>query len=651
MPPENAAESRFVIDQTRKPPHAGGGMEAFGARDNENPASQIMALRLRRTAPMRTREYELLGNRIDQVLTPLGLGPGPEDDGSAGQYMFCPMPPGPPLAATKRVWSEQALLNLVMRPIVQALITLEERGVTHRGIRPDNVFQGAPNAPVILGCAWAEPPAYRQPAFFEPPYSAACHPAGRGNGVIADDVYALGALLLALALGRAGGGERDETGLIMRKLSQGSFAAMVGDAKPPPFIADLARNMLAEDPEHRPPPALLLDAIAARGRRVANRPPQRATRPLMVGRMAVWDARALAFAFGRETDDALRVVRTGEATQWLRRGLGDANLAVRIEELERQRQVDGPPNDSRLDATLLMRAIAQIDPLAPMCWRGVSIWPDGLGGVLAMGNAAENAAMVEVVATEVIAAWAAYRADRVDMVRARIEAQRLRGLLQARGPSGGPPRVLYALNPSLPCASPLLSAHWVSRLADLPPVLDAIVERFEDGAEPVDAHILAFIAAHGERRLEPEINGLNGKLNDAERLVAILRLLAGLQARCFPRPLPGLAAWVAARGGPLVMLWHNRPWREEVAARMNQLASAGFLAPMLALIEDPGARARDGQGALLARAERARIDAELDAIANADSDRAAYARHLGREIVAGLGLVALVVMLIRVAME
>lgn len=625
-------------------------MEAFAARDSDSPDSQIMALRLRRDAPIRTIEYELLGSRIDQVLTPLGLGPGPEEDGSTGQYMFCPMPPGPSLTTNPRGWSENSLLTLVMRPIVQALNALEERGATHRGIRPDNVFQGAPNALVVLGCAWAEPPGYRQPAYFEPPYSAACHPAGRGAGSIADDVYALGALLLALTLGRTAARERDETGLITRKLAQGSFMAMVGDAKPPAFIADLARNMLAEDPEHRPPPVLLLDAIAARGRRVANRPPQRAARPLMLGRMTVWDARTLAFALEREGDEALRVIRTGEATQWLRRSLGDANLAVRLEELERHRQVDGPPSDSRSDAILLIRAIAQLDPLAPLSWRGVSLWPDGLGGVLAMGNQAEHAAMVEIVASETIAAWAAFRADRADFAQARNESQRLRGWLQARGYSGGPARVLYGLNPSMPCASPLLAGHWVSRLADLPPSLDAIAGRLGDATEPIDGHILTFIATRGERRLEPEVNGLSGRLDDRQRLIAILRLLAGLQTRFFPRPLPALAGWVAARGGPLVTLWHNRPRREEVAAGLNQIAAVGFLAPMLALVEDQGGRAQDAQGAQLAFTERTRIDAELNAIAHADQERAAYARHLGREIVAGLGLVALTIMLTRLAL-
>lgn len=640
--------ARYLVDLGRKLPDAGGGIEAWAATDQLGSATSLMALLVAPHAPIRVGTLDLLKAPVDQLLTPVGHGRGPSPGGAPAYYVYNQAPPGPPLSADLRPWSETALLSAVLRPIAQVMIELESRGITHRGIRPDNVFRGPPGTQVVLGAAWSEPPAYRQPALFEPPYSAACHPSGRGAGTIADDVYALGVLLIVLALGRVPLARLDETAIIERKLSMGSFAALAQDEKLPPIIGDLARNMLAEDPEHRPPPTLLLDPIAARGRRVAARPPHRAPRPLRLGASQVWDARGLAFAIGREPDAAVQAMRSGEAMQWLRRSLGDAALAARLEEFQRHRLSEGPVQDTRLDRWLLMRVTTQIDPLAPMTWRGVSFWPDSVGAMMAADATCRTVA-TEVIAGDAITQWSLLRDERSDVHWTRTERQRHHTLLQLRGPSGGAPRLLYSLNPLLPCESPLLAGRWVVSLTDLPAELNDAVARADPNSDLLDNDLLAFIAVRAERRLDVEVNALNGRLSDAERLTAQLRLLAGLQARFWPQPLPGLSAWIAARGAPLVVQWNNRPKREEVAAELNRLAAQGLLTPILNLVSDSATRDADTQGAERARQELAGLDLELAAIADGAEARAAHARRVGQEIVAGMGLTALATMLVLAA--
>ena len=331
--------NQYQVDPNRKLPPVGG-LAAFGAIDRLTGRTDLMAIQLGRRWPPRARAL--------QTLAVPNRGPAHAHCiRSRWRRLLLDLrgATGAKCAGRSRPWPEMELLECVLRPAAHVLEHLQERGITHRGIRLDNVFQSAPGQPVVLGPAWETPPAMAQPALFEPPYSAMCLPAGRGDGSIADDVYALGVLLLCLALGHAPLAELDDATILRRKLELGTYAALARDDRLPPIIGDLVRGMLAEDPEHRPTPTLLLDPASARGRRVAARPPRRAQRPITMAGNEVWNARSLAYALGEEPERGLSAVRSGAVEQWLRRVLGDSTLATRVEELVRHRSLDTLPDD------------------------------------------------------------------------------------------------------------------------------------------------------------------------------------------------------------------------------------------------------------------------------------------------------------------
>ena len=664
-PPESLIAGQYGVDLARPLFGAGGGLASFAVTGRPG----LMAVQVQRRLPARLRVLQTLTTEIDSLLCPLahGIGPALAEPGwpageRSGYFVICAAPPGPSVGADLRPWREAELLDLVLRPIARALDALHGAGVTHRAIRLDNVFQAGGN-PVVLGAAWAGPPAALQPAIFEPPYSAICLPAGRGEGVPGDDIYALGVLLLTLALGRPPLAGLDDAAVIQRKLALGSYAALAAEERLPPLIATLLRGMLAEEPEHRPSAALLLDLPAARARRVAARPSRRAQHPLLIGGSPIWSARQAAYLLATDPGPAIPALRNGIIEHWLRQGLGDAGLAAKLDEMVRHRAAEGPTVDPAADALLAMNCVALLDPLAPLCWQGIALWPDGIGPALAasmgMGSTeGSGSAETEIarrlaglIAAEAISGWAQMRPGRCDVGALRMEARQMHAVQRQPGQSGGVRRLCYQLNPLLPCASTLVEGHFVAGLTELLPALNAASGVDPARTRPVDTQMAAFIAARSDRRLEADASALTDSDADIDGALAQLRLFAQLQNQFSPQPLPRLAAWLAGRSGVLASVWYNRHRRARIEEQMHSLAAAGRIGPMLDLIDEPAAREADRQEAQNAVDSVMRIDAALRQISTGAPDRADLSHRLGQEISACLGLAALAAVLTTAALR
>jgi hypothetical protein len=644
----------YEVELSQKLPLAGGGLPAFAVRDHRQRRSDLMAVQVAPGTSARSVALNALaGIKIDHMLLPLAHGSGAAPGGGQAYYVITPQPQGTPLLAvgieSLHPWSERDLLNDVLRPAAIALDRLANCGVTHRAIRLSNLFHSRSGQPITLGCAWAGAPASLQSALFEPPYAAMCHPAGRGDGTIADDVYALGVLLMTLAAGRVPLADLDNEAIIRLKLERGSYAALVGDIRLPPIIAELTRGMLAEDPEHRPPPLLLADPIMARARRVAARPPQRAQRPLEIGALPAWDARMLGYAIARAPEHGVPMLRSLTMENWLRRTLGDPGLASRIEEVVRLRTVDHAADPTTSDLVLVARAVAILDPLAPLVWRDVVLFPDGIGSLLAhAGSDPTRNALPEVIEavmqSEAIGIWAEARPGRCEPAELRLDTRLHRLLLRIPGWSGGLARLRYTLNPLLPCRSPLLGGDCVVRMHDLLPALERHTAASVDFV--IDREIAAFISAHFNGRMDADFVILAQNEDPdidppGHRGLAQLRVLGRLAATNQAKAWPCLAA-LALRSARLALAqWRSRKLRGVREQALVAAAGQGALVAMLSVLEDPHAREVDGRAALSGMEDIRAIAGEISWLAAQSPMRAQAARNTGQEIAAALGVVAL----------
>jgi eukaryotic-like serine/threonine-protein kinase len=412
------------------------------------------------------------------------------------------------------------------------------------------------------------------------------------------------------------------------------------------FLADLLHSMLADDPDHRPLPAQLLDPASLRGRRAAARPPRRSQQPLMLNDIAVFDARMLAYALLLDQRKATQSLVGGLVTQWLRRGLGDASLATQIEDLVRGRSSDtrsGPLSDP----LLVMHTISTISARMPLCWRGIALWPDGLSGLLAQGIAGQPdllTAAEELLVNDAATVWvrAGARPD-------RPEPPDISAIETQAGGSNSMLRLFYELNPLLPCRAPGMGTAWV---ADMPALMRSLEQvAGSAGGTLLGQQLFAFIAARADRKSEMQVDKLaSAKTADGFRL-GELALLRDLQLRYHPEPMAALARWAASRLRQDLEVWHNKPRRLAMQARLESLVQTGLLARLLELAGDQAARALDIAGATRAANELKAIDAEVAAINTEDRRRFGDAERFGHAVTGGIGLSAFILMAMSVLLR
>jgi hypothetical protein len=651
MPDENGViATHYRIDPTAPVTELAGGLRAYAVTDKREPGLALTAVRTRPDLPARPRvTLDRAGPPVPNAILPRDYGTGRDLEGKTGFFVMATALPGKALSRFRAPWRESELITCVLLPVATALIAMQTRGLTHRSINPDNLFRENAMEPATLGPFWAAPAGSLQPAAYEPIYIASCLPNARGNGTIADDVYALGVTLLVLASGKPPMAGLSDADILHRKMEVGSYAALTKDASLPPMVSDLLRSMLAEDPDHRPLPKMLLNPEQARARRVAAKPPRRAHTPLNIGGTPVFTSRDLAATMGDKPDQAYTMLRNGAVGRWLRRCLGDAQLGVAIDEVTaREEQLGG--DDAKQRESLVMLAVCAIDPLAPLVWRGIAIQPDGLGPALVGATVPVLAALQDIVLDNAVTTYIDCRPRRPELAAQCSDSREFRIWLQAPGPSGGVKRLIYGANPMLPCASPLLGNRCVVRLADLLPALDEMAATADTSKPPIDPDIAAFIATRADSAMVVELTSLSS-FSGPEGRLAVLRLYSNLEERLQPGPLPGLADWLLKSGFATLDDWRSNKRRNELEEGVKQATEAGQISGMLALVDNPAGRKSDTEGAKAAEARLKVLEAALADIRSSESRRAKTAQRVGHEMATGAGLLGLLASALSLALH
>ncbi|UMM09025.1 hypothetical protein MKW11_02855 [Gluconobacter frateurii] len=625
--PELLIADRYLVNTTQKQP-AIGGCPTWVAQDITATGSTWLALAPSMPSP---KFSELMFFRHESVI---GLHAHEYHNGAL--WVLCAHPPGPSLVEGLGLWSESQIIDGVIRPMADALEKLDAAGLTCRGIRPDNLFVGQGLHKVVLGPLGVAGGAELQPVLFEPLCSAVCHPTARGVGTIAGDIFSLGVLVLSLCIGELPLQGLSDADILRRRFEVGSATAYMQGHNVPVGLVSLLEAMLSDTPENRPVPSDLITIAPSKLFSIRAEIPART--PLMIGGVEVRTPRALAWYAGKYQNEFLSLLQRKIISQWLHREL---ELSVMSSLIEQAGVAFLPSSGNKaVDPTTMVvtRAIAILDPAAPMFWAGRWFWPEAIPQMLSHAEAGlyppdeqrniRGIAGFLTTSPEVFDAptLPALQSTQIGALAAAARRTGAKGMEQIR-------RLPYDINVFQPCLSSRCLKERISLSAGLLQWLNRHVSEDELSADDIgrsgfmDDQMRTFLESHCARQgiiplAQSQKAGLPSWLAD-------LTLLAAAQRRFDKEALSS----VARRALPLLETelkqWRSKTARARRRAKLSQLAEAGNLTKFLENVNDPAGLQKDRKMARQAEVEIAHLEQILEEEPNRKAAHERQARNAG----------------------
>ncbi|HLN24174.1 MAG TPA: hypothetical protein VK558_09345 [Patescibacteria group bacterium] len=633
-----------------------GSAQAFLVEDRRDAARPLFALIVRPGFPPRINAMRVLKGMANpglMMLVEWGVIDWPPANRKVMAVVY-ERPLGGRVATSlsadfKRV-EELDVVRKVMTPLAAALREMRAHGMTHRAIRPTNMFWAtAERDRIVLGDCTTAPPGFEQPLLLEPIEMGMAQPAGRGSGDYAVDYYALGASLVLLLQGRNPLPGADDDTILRNKILQGSYSVLVGDARLPLPTIEALRGLLCDDPQDRWNGESV--ELWLSGRRLSpllTKLEKRGSRAFPFNNKEYNSARELAIAFSRNWDAAISVVIDGRLELWLRRSLDQKEKANAIAGVVRQAAQNAA--DKKPASDIMMAKVCMIlDPAAPIRYKGLSVMPSGIGTCLAMimVEGGDVRIIAEALMREVVKAWLETR-DTYDPENSMMEGnfRELKVYLDRGTIGNGIERVLYVANESMPCISPFTVEDYVLEIRDLLPAINSLAKKGDGKGWPIDRHVAAFIGARTQFDIERQMLEI-AEPNPERAAMGMLNLLAVIQWRMGQGNLYGLCGWVGGLMQPAINAYRSRDRRRELEKEIPRVVREGSLVEMARLLDNAEEKYNDAQEFEQARADWADARREIRDIEAGKIDRDDGAIRTARQVAA---LISVTISLITVTL-
>lgn len=637
---------------------------AYAAIDMDAQSAPMFALLGDGQLPLRHREIAML-RRQDRAgsltLKEWGIVPWGGDGGERLAAVFS-NPPGARIAAGNDgalpKISEDGMVDRVIQSALPILSFLGTRGSAHRAIRPNNMYYGdTANAPLIFGECVMGPPGLHQPIVFETIERSMADPTARGQGSVADDLYALGILIVAFLFGRMPGFSKTDEAIVAGKVDAGTYAWLLNRRVLPRGLIEPIRGLVSDDPRSR----WTVDDLTAWAADHSMRPRKstmtKSPRPFSYRGHDYPNMRMLAHAFAKDWGAAASEIRQGRLVKWVQRSSIEDSRGTSVNVIaSAMAQLNAGVGAAaiRQEMRLVAQVCVALDPLGPIRFESMSVMNDGIGTALAAAQGDDDRlrGLLDLLRSELLIFWIDRNREMLGKdSQAGLVMRRVVQALKRPGPGFGPERALYEMNPTLRCQSPLLARRYVADVDTLLVALEEAAGTLDADRTLLDRHVAAFIAARFNRDIDRHLLLLADRGDRSAIATGTLAILASIQALHGPRNLPRIAAWLGGMLDPVIASFSNRNLREKVEAQVRRLVRDGNLTGLASLLVESRWKAWDSKMRIAARAEFMHNEAEIARLKNREGRYTARGQTIGYRVASLISMCIALFALVRVVSQ
>ncbi len=532
-------DKRYCVDFNKEiPEYTVEGVQAYAVADQEEPENSLVAYYTDQHYALNFRQAQILQkSKLNMVVRPLAWWPVLHKDSKPRLLVVAERNAQSkfdwPLSDQHQRLNEDELTKKLLMPAYKMLTHLDAQNSSHRGINPANLYiNDIAGGIFTFGPGYLVSPGSMQPPAFEPMESALADPGARGDGSIASDMYALGMTVFCLATGVDMLHPDVQSGLIEQRLLDGSFAAITQNYRLPPRVMDLLKGLLADQRSLR----WSLDElevwlqkgkVAPRHNPVIKKP----SRPFEIKGRGYATVSALSHALGRSSINAVQTLTSNELEIWLVRSNATPDI------FERLKLALGMATRNKSAASpdlIAAFGLTGLHPGGPLYFKGTAFSIDGLGCFLQanMHEPQQKQTVGEMIRHKLPLFWLGLQQS------PPLEWMKLNSIYEKAAVSisrqiygHGIERILYELCPEMPCISELFAQSFVTEAAHILPTLEYLAARQIPRVSPIDRHIAAYLAVHGDLVSERDMTDLSVTDGSGKQAQAMIHILAILEKK------------------------------------------------------------------------------------------------------------------------